>query len=229
MSKCPKAVIFDLDGTLVHSSIDFPRMKREVIRQFEEFGVPRNLLSVDKTISSNMESAREYLLQMGQEKALLRIEEEIERGLSNIEMEALADVEEVRYATSTLAWIMEKGLAIGVLTRGSRRYASEVLVKTSLDSMIRYMVCRDDFPWWEAKPNGLALRRLVEKLGVEPKETLLVGDHCMDLECARSTGMEFIGVLTGSFDEDGWIDEGLQNILDSIALLPDYINKICGP
>jgi phosphoglycolate phosphatase-like HAD superfamily hydrolase len=229
LSKCPKAVIFDLDGTLVHSAIDFPRMKLEIIRQFKEAGVPENLLSNEMTVSSNMESARMYLLQKGQERALLEIEEEIERGLSSIEMEALPDVEEVKEAKSTLIWIKEKGLAIGVLTRGSRRYASKVLKKTSLESLIQCMICRDDFPWWEAKPNGLALKRLVQELGVDPSETLLVGDHCMDLECARSTGTKFVGVLTGSYDESGWIKEGLESIIDSIAFLPNYIERTCGP
>ena len=229
MSKCPKAVIFDLDGTLVHSTIDFSRMKLEIMRQFKEVGVPENLLSIDNTVSSNMESARIYLLQQGQEKVLLDIEEEIERALSNIEMEALPDVKEVNEAKSTLTWIRERGLVIGVLTRGSRRYASKVLKKTSLDSLIQCMICRDDFPWWEAKPNGLALRRMVEKLGVDPSETLIVGDHYMDLECARSTGTEFVGVLTGSYDESSWINEGLESIIDSIASLPNYIERTCGP
>jgi HAD superfamily hydrolase (TIGR01549 family) len=229
LSECPKAIIFDLDGTLVHSSIDFSRMKREIISQFKEVGVPENFLSDDKTISNNMESARIYLLQLGQEKKLQDIEEEIERVLSEIEMEALPDVKEVMEAKETLAWIKRKGLAIGVLTRGSRKYASKVLKKTSLDSMIQFMICRDDFPWWEAKPNGLALKRLVEKLGVDPSETLLVGDHYMDLECAKSTGTEFVGVLTGSYDESGWNKEGLENIIDSIAFLPNYIERTCGP
>lgn len=229
LSKCPKAVIFDLDGTLVHSTIDFSRMKLEIMRQFKEVGVPENLLSIDNTVSSNMESARIYLLQQGQEKVLLDIEEEIERALSNIEMEALPDVKEVNEAKSTLTWIRERGLVIGVLTRGSRRYASKVLKKTSLDSLIQCMICRDDFPWWEAKPNGLALRRMVEKLGVDPSETLIVGDHYMDLECARSTGTEFVGVLTGSYDESSWINEGLESIIDSIASLPNYIERTCGP
>ena len=40
-----KAIIFDLDGTLVNSSIPFKKMKMRIIKHLEEAGVPRGLLN----------------------------------------------------------------------------------------------------------------------------------------------------------------------------------------
>ena len=42
-----KGVVFDLDGTLIRSSVDFKAMKRRMIEILARYGVPRELLSTD--------------------------------------------------------------------------------------------------------------------------------------------------------------------------------------
>jgi phosphoglycolate phosphatase len=224
---CPKAIIFDLDGTLVDSKIDFTRMKEEIIRHFEGGGIPSGTLSAEMTGASNMKLARRYLLEMGKEKVLLRLESEIEENLARIEMEALDDLREVEGSRKVLTWLRDRGFAVGVLTRGSRNYAKEALKKTSMDVLVQGMVCRDDFSWWEAKPNGIALKRLLDRLGVDVQESLLIGDHVMDMECAESTGAGFIGVLTGHYDKEGWKNVGLETIIHSINDVPRLIERLC--
>ena len=52
-----KGIIFDLDGTLIRSSIDFPGMKRSMIAILEDHGIPRGLLSPKETTVATMEKA----------------------------------------------------------------------------------------------------------------------------------------------------------------------------
>ena len=40
-----KGIVFDLDGTLVNSEIDFPKMKRNMIAVLEEHGAPKGVLT----------------------------------------------------------------------------------------------------------------------------------------------------------------------------------------
>jgi phosphoglycolate phosphatase-like HAD superfamily hydrolase len=220
----PEAVVFDLDGTLVNSRIDFERMKMTIIKRFERVGIPPHKLSTERTVSENMRIAREYFTTKGMEDILEGIEAEIELELVGIERQALDDLNEIAGAARVLAWMSNRGIRLGVLTRGSRNYARDALKKTSLNGYISEMVCRDDYPWWEAKPNGISLLRLLSRLGVPPDRSMFVGDHRMDLECARETGVSFVAVLSGSFHLEDWSFLGDFPVIESVDMIPELLD-----
>jgi phosphoglycolate phosphatase len=81
-------------------------------------------------------------------------------------------------------------------------------------------VCRDDFPEEEAKPNGKAMVRIAGMMGLRPEDCVLVGDHAMDLKCARSAPSGFVGVLSGSFKSEDWSRHGCDMVIDNVGMLP---------
>jgi len=224
MNGYPDAVIFDLDGTLVDSRIDFDRMKLTVIDRFEEVGVPAGMLRRDLTVSENMILARGHLTEMGIGNTLEEVELEIEKELVMIEREALDGLRPVEGAYNALAFMSERNIGIGVLTRGSREYARDALMEASLDVFIGEMVCRDDYPWWEAKPNRISLLRVLSRLEASPERSYLVGDHRMDLECAIESEVPFIAVLSGSSSQDDWSEMGDFPVVDSVEEVPRLID-----
>jgi phosphoglycolate phosphatase len=139
------------------------------------------------------------------------------------EMERVDETVPVDGADACLAALEARGMRVGVLTRGSRPYAMAALRCAGLDGRFDAMVCRDDHPEEEAKPNGKAMRRIASLLDVPPERCLVVGDHLMDLTCARSVSAGFVGVLTGSFKSPDWRANGDPAVIDSVAGLPRFL------
>ena len=83
-------VVFDLDGTLVLSAHDFGRMRKEVVRLAERYGVLPGRLSVQQPVHSIMEAAHnELAAQNVPEGTINRLEAEAHHAIDAIEMEAL--------------------------------------------------------------------------------------------------------------------------------------------
>ena len=86
-------------------------------------------------------------------------------------------------ARETLTELHRRGIRVGVLTRNRKRNAEAVAAMHHLD--FDAIVGREDGP---VKPDAFGVRHLCQRFGVEPSETLLVGDYLFDLLCARAAG-----------------------------------------
>ena len=219
----PKAIVFDLDNTLVESAVDFQEMRRRVVAELERCGAPRHLVDTEKTVLTNIREGRNYLSRLRDESYLLDLDMRLGGILTDCELSTLPMVKVVEGAHDALAMLESQGLALGVLTRGSRPYASAALRKVGLDEVLQHMVCRDDHPLEEAKPNPLAMQRIASKLGVHARECLYVGDHLIDLECARAAGSAFVGVLTGVMTVEEWRKHTCPQVVRSVADIPSTI------
>ncbi len=220
-----KAVVFDLDNTLVRSHIDYVRLKSAVLKELATAGVPDRLIDADESVVDNFVRGKAYLEAHSGPSRLLELNARLDRALTEIEMERVDQVREVEGALALVDSLKSKGLKVGILTRGSRSYATTVLSRIGFDGQIMHLVCRDDYPMEEAKPNRLAMSRIASKLDCRPEECLFIGDHPMDLECAKASGATFIGVLTGSTSREGWSETGCAAVIESVADLPEWLKN----
>jgi phosphoglycolate phosphatase len=223
-----RAVVFDLDNTLVESQIDYHLMKLEVLDELVRSGVDPTLLDRSRTIVENVQKGKERLAAMHPDLDLSKVDRRINALLTSRELERVETARAHPGAHSALRAVQSAGLLTALLTRGSREYALKVLLITGLDGTTGPCVCRDDYPLEEAKPNPLAMRRVAAKLGLDAVDCLYVGDHPMDLECARASGAGFVAVTTGSTDRERWSQSGCRTIIDSVADLPSLLERVRG-
>jgi len=155
-----KAVIFDLDGTITQPYFDFDAIR-------EEIGLDRNsgpvLESMEK-MPPQQRRRTEQILYFHERRAVT--ESKLNAG-----------------AKQTLSALRKAGIHIGVLTRNKRSNALAIARKHSLK--FDAIVDREDGP---VKPDAFGVLRLCKQFGVEPQETLLVGDYLFDLLCAKAAG-----------------------------------------
>ena len=203
MQEQTQAVLFDLDGTLVETHIDFPAMSAAMRAMADAAGVPvdvhqgLDILGVVYAsvawIDANSSGGR---LPPGttansaghgadfQKAAFAELEE--------LEVHGCSWPEEIPHAASTLAEIRRRGLGIGIVTRNCRRVSQSLIDRFGLTCDI--LLTRDDVP--RVKPDPDHLLRALAKLGVGASMSTMVGDHWMDIRAGVDAGCRStVGVL----------------------------------
>lgn len=187
-------IVFDLDGTLVDSQHDFPRLRKTVVRLAEKYGVPPGRLSATETVNRLLRDATAILGQQSiPEGQIFRFENEVNETIDSIEMEALPRTRGAPNAGPVLRALTEKGFRLGLLTRSSDHFARAALLKTELAPYFPYLRSRSS-PG-PVKPSPEALRLLLEVMGIPPDRAVLVGDQLLDCECAVAARVKFYGVM----------------------------------
>jgi len=163
-----KAVIFDLDGTLVTSSLDFPRMRKDI-------GCPEGQ-DVLQFIESLDESAK------------LRAQAIIHRH----EMDDAQSVLLIPGALSLLGQLQDLGIYTAIVTRNSMAPTQLNITRSGLQ--VGQVLTRECAP---AKPHPGALLQLCEGWQIKPSESLYVGDYLYDLQAAANANMHSCLFVSG--------------------------------
>ena len=196
-----KAVIFDLDGTLINSAIPFKKMKRLVIRYLEDAGVTHGLLN-DEMLNSEITSlAAEDLKVRGfPERYIKRVLSGVSDLMNRIEIESLDAASLIDGVPEALRLLKERGFRIGLLTRSCREYAEKILRRFNIRGYFDAILARDDVEY--PKPNPTHALELLKLLNVSARDAVFIGDHLSDIECAVKSGMKFI-----LFRRDNWAED----------------------
>lgn len=186
-----KAVIFDLDETLIRSRIDFKKMKSEVIKFLQSAGVTRDLLNVGMLNFEITRVGAEDLRGKGStEEEIRQVLARVTQIMNRVELESLEEATLIEGVPETLRSLKAEGLKIGIMTRSCREYTERVLAKFGLRDYIDSIAARDDVE--NPKPNPEHAIYLLRLLGVSAREALLVGDHWLDGLCAKDANVRFI-------------------------------------
>ncbi len=189
-----QAIVFDLDGTLITSRHDFPKMRRAIVQMAELHGVPPGVLHPGETVPATMEAARSALTARSvSEGTLYRFEADVNRRIDEIEMEALPSVAARPGAVALLTALSARSYRLGLLTRSCEEFTRRALVAAGLDPFFAFLRSRS--APGPSKPSPEALEILLQEMGIPPHEAILVGDHPMDGQTARGARVRFYGVL----------------------------------
>lgn len=225
-----RAVIFDLDDTLVESTVDFGKFKRLVVERIVAWGEPTDVYSLSETVVRIIARFEDRMQAAGLSEAELRARvAELDRIMDRVELERVAETRPVDGAKELLMLLRRKGIRIGVLTRGCREYADTALEATGMAGLVDVVESRNSET--RPKPHPDAYLRLVRALGVGKDDTIFVGDHAIDAHCAGNAGVAFIGVLTGDVPEKTLREAGSAEVFSGVGQMagwfgrfPDHLN-----
>jgi len=215
-----KAVVFDLDGTLVDSKIDYERMAGMIRVVLSEGGVQEERLTDRRKIYQIIRGGDKVLTELGVEPAeRMRITKEMERIMNQVELDGAHLSKPMRNACETLKALKGRGLGIGIATRGCSEYAAESMRLTGIHGYIDKCLARDDVPY--PKPDPRHLLDVVTHLGSGPGEVFYVGDTSTDLETATAANVAFIGYKRDEEWGKRLINAGCKRMVDDLIDLVD--------
>ncbi len=214
----PRAILFDLDGTLVDSAPDLCNAVNRVLAEEGRAAVPLARLRqvVSKGGRAMLAVACPDLDEAAREALLPRFLAHYATALAvdSVLFDGVAEL---------LAAIEARGLRWGIVTNKPEYLAVDVVAGFGWRTRSAVLYGGDTLP--RRKPDPDQLLAACADLGIAPGEALYVGDDLRDVQAARAAGMPVVAALWG-YREDGedprsWgADHALANARDVIGLLP---------
>lgn len=210
-----KAVLFDLDGTLIDSA---PDLGAAADKMRTDRGLPS--LPLDKYRPMAGAGARGMLgIAFGitpEHPDFPAMREEFFRNYESCMTQRTYVFEGV---VQLIASLVERDVAWGVVTNKSMRFAGPLTKGMTLFSTARTVVGGDSTP--HPKPHPAPLLEAARQVGVKPIECVYVGDDLRDMQAGKAAGMGTVAATygyLGSTDVKEWGAD--VQIATPLALLP---------
>ncbi|MGH9787364.1 MAG: HAD family hydrolase [Candidatus Acidiferrales bacterium] len=176
----PKALLFDLDGTLLDSFAAHLAAFRAALAPF---GIT---LSRRRFLESYSPDWRETYRAVGLPRELW---EEASRHWREAVRKRPPPL--LPGAASTLAQL-KKSYRLAIVTGGSKKRVLDDLARTKILPVFDTVVCADDVRRPKPSPHGLRLA--LRALRVKPRQAVYVGDTPTDFQMAANAGVAFVGI-----------------------------------
>ncbi len=211
-----KAIIFDLDGTLIDSVTD---LANSVNFTLAEIGLPGH----------TTEEIRNYVGD--------GVQKLIKRSLGQTHLNKFDDAFAIFMAhygkhcmdntflypkvAETISYLAEK-YSLGILTNKSVTFSHKILTALGVNTYFEEVLGGDSLP--TKKPDPAGILYLADKWSIDPvNEMVMVGDHATDIEVGQRAGCKTVFIEGGIGEKRGLIPDF---VIQSMGELPDLIESL---
>ncbi len=218
MRKRPRAVLFDLDGTLIDSAPDLAGACNEMRRERGLDAMPYEQLRRMVGSGARGMVGAAFGLAPGDGGYDALRDEFLKRYEARMTRETRVFAEIV----PLLAWLDAERLAWGIVTNKATRFAEPLVRHLGLASRAAVLVCGDTTA--HSKPHPAPLLEAARRAGTQPGDCVYVGDDRRDVDAGRAAAMGTIVAAWGYLgDGDAPASWGADHLLARPQGLIDLI------
>ena len=218
-----RALVFDLDGTLVDSAPDLHVAVNCVLSENN-----RKIVTVDD-VKFMIGDGVKVLMDRAFRATGVGIPEE-ELGVYACRFLDFYEGHDADLSTvypgviDTLEILRDAGYAMGVCTNKPQRASDEVLEKLGLRSFFTTVIGGDVQEAWR-KPDPRHLEATLKAMGADKTNAVMIGDHQNDVDTANGLGVPSVAVSYG-YARLPVTELGASVVIDSFAELPAILAKL---
>jgi phosphoglycolate phosphatase-like HAD superfamily hydrolase len=201
MSTPFKAVLFDVDGTLVDSN---DAHAHAWVEAFEEFGVTVEFEHVRRCIGMGGDKLMPEVSDLPEDSPL---GQRIAKSRSDIfTRKFLPKIQPFKDAGRLVAAAKGLGLTVVAASSAKKDELEPLLAIAGAEDLIHSATSSDDAE--ESKPDPDIIQAALKRAKAEPREAIMIGDTPYDVEASRRAGVAIIAFRSG-----GWADADLAGAI----------------
>jgi HAD superfamily hydrolase (TIGR01509 family) len=218
--RVPVGIVFDLDGTLVDTTYIHTLAWWQA---FQLAGHVVPMASLHRAVGMGPDQLMPHVLGDGRDE---RRDEDLVKAHDVLFATWHERVEELPGACHLLSWCHHQGVTLALASSTGGRDLEAmlgVLEHPDLD----VVVTSEDVE--QSRPSPDLVQLAIERMGLRPKEVLVVGDTVWDVEAARTVGARSVGLECGGTSEAELRAAGATWVFRDPESLCQELAEVAGP
>ena len=203
-----RAVLFDLDGTLVDSYAALAEAVNHARRRHDLLELPAS--GIRSLVGDGLEKLLQRAFEIDEVPESVR--EAFERRYDEI---CCVESRVLEHVESTLGELARRGIPMAVCTNKPTGFSRKILEYLGLSAHFRAIVGPDVAG--ARKPSAQHVLHTLDAAGCGTDGTLFVGDMPIDVEAARNSGIDVAAVATGSSSYEDLVSAKPDHMLDRFS------------
>jgi phosphoglycolate phosphatase-like HAD superfamily hydrolase len=220
-----EGVVFDLDATLINLG-GFVDWRKALIMAKEAYlacGCPEEMINRlgEKGLFNMLNMVREENALIMDASEVERIQKKVYGTIESCEWEGTSNCHLLPGCSSTLNWLKDQGIRMGVATSNSQDVTEWILESKNIRDYFSSVVGRR--PELRMKPYPDQILKCLEEMRVEPNRSVVVGDSVKDVLDATSANIIAIAIPSYFTRRQALEDAGADYMIENFKDLPKIL------
>ena len=214
-----KACVFDLDGTLLSTLESIANPTNQALKEFGFQEMP--VENYKSYVGDGYRICVERALKAAGDEKLEKLDEVYDFGKKLYDVSPMYKTEAFSGIVEAIGSLKKAGIKLAVLTNKPHVSAQKVVEHFFGTETFDLIQGQEDGK--PIKPDKACIQKVLDALGVEPKECIYFGDSNTDMKTGKNAGIFTVGVAWGYRSKRELFDNRADLVIDS----PKKITEVC--